>query len=237
MCRFSNRWWTQQGLEELEYPALDWRAGRAASRPHGGHSILLLLLLVLVLLFFSAPCSQWQQQSQRGRGPIRRTWGGNKSGGATDGEVEPPSSPSPPHHHHHHHYHHQHQHLVFISATSTQMTTTSSTFLLLPPISQNRAGLMGRTVPTTKEDNLSLEAPLWYDSLQLPVNGLYLFACFYLFVCGALGTSRQSEEWIDGTDLPPTPPTPSQAPPLPFWLSLKIKEQETKTRKQTKSDR
>ena len=236
MCRFSNRWWTQHGLEELEYPALDWRAGRAASRPHGGHSILLLLLLVLVLLFFSAPCSQWQQQSQRGRGPIRRTWGGNKSGGATDGEVEPPSSPPPPHHHHHHH-HHQHQHRVFISATSTQMTTTSSTFLLLPPISQNRAGLMGRTVPTTKGNNLSLKAPIWYDSLQLPVNGLHLFACFYLFVCGALGTSRQSEEWIDGTDLPPTPSTPSQAPPLPFWLSLKIKEQETKTRKQTKSDR
>ena len=27
-----------------QYPALGWRAGRAASRPHGGHSILFLLL-------------------------------------------------------------------------------------------------------------------------------------------------------------------------------------------------
>ena len=94
---------------------------------------------------------------QRGRGPIRRTWRGNKSGGATDGEVEPPSSPPPPHHHHHH-YHHQRQHRVFISATSTQMTTISSIFNLLPPVSQNRAGLMWKNChnPTTKVNNLSL---------------------------------------------------------------------------------
>ena len=178
----SNRWWTQQGLEELEYPALDWRAGRAASRPHGGHSILLLLLLlVLVLLFFSAPCSQWQQQSQRGRGPIRRTWGGNKSGGATDGEVEPPSSPPPPHHHHHHH-HHQHQHRVFISATSTQMTTTSSTFLLLPPISQNRAGPMWKNCPNHKRKQ--------FEPWGTYLKGLFTTACkwslsicLFLFVC------------------------------------------------------
>ena len=32
----------------------------------------------LLLLLFSAPCSQWQQQSQRGRGPLRRTRGGNR---------------------------------------------------------------------------------------------------------------------------------------------------------------
>ena len=34
--------------------------------------------LLLVLLLFSAPCSEWQQQSQRGRGPLRRTRGGNR---------------------------------------------------------------------------------------------------------------------------------------------------------------
>ena len=201
----SNRWWTQQGLEELEYPALDWRAGRAASRPHGGHSILLLLFLVLVLLLFSAPCSQWQQQSQRGRGPIRRTWGGNKSGGATDGEVEPPSSPPPPHH-----YYHQHQHRVFISAVSTQMTTISSTFLLLPPISQNRAGLMWKNChnPTTKVNNLSL----WYDSLQWPVNGLYLFACF---ICLCVGPWAQAGSQRSGSmdgSAPHTPHTLSGTP-------------------------
>ena len=28
--------------------------------------------LLLFLLLFSAPCSEWQQQSQRGRGPLRR---------------------------------------------------------------------------------------------------------------------------------------------------------------------
>ena len=31
---------------QLQYPALGWRAGRAASHPHRGHSILLLLLLL-----------------------------------------------------------------------------------------------------------------------------------------------------------------------------------------------
>ena len=204
----SNQWWTRHRLEELEYPALDWRAGRAASRPHGGHSILLLLLLVLVLLFFSAPCSQWQQQSQRGRGPIRRTWGGNKSGGATDGEVEPPSSPLPPPHHHH--YYHQHQHRVFISAVSTQMTTISSIFNLLPPISQNRAGLMWKNChnPTTKVNNLSL----WYDSLQWPVNGLYLFACF---ICLCVGPWAQAGSQRSGSmdgSAPHTPHTLSGTP-------------------------
>ena len=37
---------------QLEYPTLGWRAGRAASRPHRGHSILPLLLLLLLLLLF-----------------------------------------------------------------------------------------------------------------------------------------------------------------------------------------
>ena len=31
---------------QLQYPALGWRAGRAASHPYRGHSILLLLLLL-----------------------------------------------------------------------------------------------------------------------------------------------------------------------------------------------
>ena len=65
-----------------------------------------------------------------------------------------------------------------------------------------------------------------------------LSICLFLFVCvwglGHKQAVRGVDRW---TDLPPTPPTPSQAPPLPFWLSLKIKEQETKTRKQTKSGR
>ena len=65
-----------------------------------------------------------------------------------------------------------------------------------------------------------------------------LSICLFLFVCvwglGHKQAVRGVDRW---TDLPPTPPTPSQAPPLPFWLSLKIKEQETKTKKQTKSDR
>ena len=37
-----------------QYPALGWRAGRAASRPHGGHSILFLLLLLPFSSSFSS---------------------------------------------------------------------------------------------------------------------------------------------------------------------------------------
>ena len=72
-----------------------------------------------------------------------------------------------------------------------------------------------------------------------------LSICLFLFVCvwglGHKQAVRGVDRWTDLPPTPPTPsqapPTPSQAPPLPFWLSLKIKEQETKTRKQTKSDR
>ena len=38
-----------------QYPALGWRAGRAASRPHGGHSILLLFLPSSSSSFSSPP--------------------------------------------------------------------------------------------------------------------------------------------------------------------------------------
>ena len=37
-----------------QYPALGWRAGRAASRPHGGHSILFLFLLLPFSSSFSS---------------------------------------------------------------------------------------------------------------------------------------------------------------------------------------
>ena len=47
----------------------------------------------------------------------------------------------------------------------------------------------------------------WKSSL------VYLFVC--LFVCGALGTGRQAEQWIDGTRCPPhPPPLPTCPPPL-----------------------
>ena len=48
---------------------------------------------------------------------------------------------------------------------------------------------------------------IWKSSL------VYLFVC--LFVCGALGTGRQAEQWIDGTRCPPhPPPLPTCPPPL-----------------------
>ena len=90
------------------------------------------------------------------------------------------------------------------------MTTISSIFNLLPPISQNRAGLMWKNChnPTTKVNNLSL----WYDSLQWPVNGLYLFACF---ICLCVGPWAQAGSQRSGSmdgSAPHTPHTLSGTP-------------------------
>ena len=77
--------------------------------------------LLLFLLLFSAPCSEWQQQSQRGRGPLRRPRRGEGSSSNRWGSRNLPS-------------HHSHSQLTDAPTLSLFFFLDRVTFSFSPPL-------------------------------------------------------------------------------------------------------
>ena len=85
MCLLAS-WNIQPSAGGLVGQPLDLTAATASSPSSSSSSSYSLsppppppFRLLLFLLLFSAPCSEWQQQSQRGRGPLRRPKRGERS--------------------------------------------------------------------------------------------------------------------------------------------------------------